>query len=671
MDKIKNFFKKASEKTANFFKTVANAIKRFAVATGGFFKRTFRSTVSFVKSAIDDNGNFSLSKSLVLILILSVWTVIYQMVAQSFNVLQLYGPILLFNIIPIFLLMLLLYFIIGKISYSFLITDTLLSVLLLINHYKIKFRDEPLTPTDFSLGKEANNILQNYDITIDGIVIVMVIFCAFSFWFALRKIKNKRPGLVVSIVGILCVIAASFGVYGLVYKNTRIYNTLLSDLGIYHEATVVSSKGLVYSLINDTNVMKYTKDETYSAEYAQQILDRYPKNTLSEDTPNVVAVMCEAFTDIQDWENVEFIENPYKNINEIRKNACYGEIFVPGFGGGTSSTEFEFLTGNNTSAISPSMPTAYKTLITEPTYSIVRHFKDAGFDADAMHPGNEWFYNRRNVYSRMGFDSFTAREDWEALGYEITTKHQGYADDTISADMIISGFENHLKTNPDKGYFNFTVTIQNHGPYEDTHLVYDKEYIKRTPDMSDSEYNIINNYLGGIESADMFVKTIYDYINTLDRPTVFVFFGDHLPYLDAEENLWKELGLNISDESIEAYENKFSTDYFIIGNDAFMKQYNPSVNGEQELISANYLSVKLFRYMNVNLPQFHSFLNEMMQFAPLITKSHNGKSGTFDETFSEKQQIMLNEYKILQYRNIKDYIADDEKGEFENEESGN
>ena len=660
MDKMKNFFIKAGGRIKSTFIKTGKSLKSFFTRTGKLIKSAFVKSVAFIRNAAVDKGEFSLRNSLIIILLLSVWTVIYQMIAQSFNVHQLYGPILLFNIIPIFLVMLLMYFIIGKISYSFIVTNTLLSVLLLVNHYKIKFRDEPLTPTDFSLGREANNILKNYDITIDGIVIVTIAVCAFSFWFVLKKIRNKRPGLWISVAGIVSVLAVSAGVYGLVYKNTRIYNALLSNLGIYHEATVVSSKGLVYSLLNNTSVMKYTKDEKYSEEFAKQILNRYPDNKLPENTPDVVAVMCEAFTDIQDWGKVEFLdENPYENINELRKNACYGEIFVPGFGGGTSSTEFEFLTGNNTSSISPSMPTAYKTLITKSTYSIARLFKDAGFDADAMHPGNGWFYNRRNVYNRMGFDSFTSREDWEEAGHEVPTIHGMYADDTVSSDMIISGFEKHLEKNAGNGYFNFTVTIQNHGPYDDTHLIYGKEYIKRVPGMTNAEYNIINNYLGGIKAADEFVKTVYDYINTLEKPTVFIFFGDHLPYLDDEENIWKELGLDIASENIEAYENKYSTDYFIIGNRAFMDEFEPSISGKQDLISANYLSVKLFQYMNIELPQFQAFLNEMMQFAPLITKSHNGKADTFDETFTEKQQIMLNEYKILQYRNIKDYNTEE------------
>lgn len=615
-------------------------------------KNFFKKIWTYIKSLFNDGGNFSLHRSLIMLLVLSVWTVLYQMTAQSFNVLQLYGPILLLNIVPIFFVMTLLYFIIGKISASFVVTNILLSILLLINHFKIKFRDEPLNTTDFSLGKETKNIIQNYDISVDGIVLLVIFVCAISFWFVIKKIKNKRPGLLVSLIGIVITASLSLGAYNVIYSNTRLYNALLSNLGIYHETTIVSSKGLVYSLLNSSTEMQYHKPDGYSVEKAKEILNRYPNNKLPDDTPNVIAIMGEAFTDMQDWENVNFEgDNPYSYYNSLKSKGCYGHIFIPGFGGGTAMSEFEFLTGNNTSAISPSMPTAYKTLITSKSYSIANDFKQLGFEAKAMHPGYPWFYNRQNVYGRLGFDSFTSRED---LTGEIPTTCN-YANDTVAAEMIINDFNRHLEESPDTGYFNFTVTIQNHGPYYDNHLVYEKEYLAKTEDMTDAEYYIINNYLSGIEAASNLLQTLYDYINTIDEPTVLLFFGDHLPFLDEEQLLYEKLGFNIDSNIPEGFENKCTTDYLIVGNKAFTRYTRPQIKGEQELVSANYLSVKLFEYMNVPLPQRQAFLKDLMAEMPLISKKHHGVAGSFKNQLTDEQKSLLNDYKILQYYNIKDY----------------
>lgn len=618
-------------------------------------KELFKKAVTYIKKIMNDNGEYSLVNSLILIFCLSCWLVVFQMTTQGFNFLQLYGPILLFNIVPIFLIMCLFYFVVGKISISYIISNTLMAVLLIINHYKIKFRDEPLTATDFSLGTEANNIIQNYDIKIDAAIIFVILFCSVSFWFVAKNIKNKRPKLLTSLIGIIVCCTLGVTANFTIYKKTNIYAGLLSNLGIFHESKLVSSKGLVYSLLNSSKTMKYQAPEGYTKESAKEILNRYPKPVPTENTPNVIAVMSEAFEDIQDWGNVRFTnENPYSYFNYLKSIGAYGEILVPGFGGATAVSEFEFLTGNNTSAISSSLPTAYKTLITQDTYSIVRRFKELGYTADAMHPGYPWFYNRQNVYKRMGFDSFTSKEDLEGEIPSINT----YAMDTVSAEMIINAYSKHLEENPDKGYFNFLVTIQNHGPYNDNKLVYEKEYISKDAGLTDEEYYVINNYLGGIKDNNMFMKTIYEYINTLSQPTVFIIFGDHLPSLDSENQLFGKLGLDIESNTYEAFENKFKTPYVIVGNRAYLRHNRPSIRGNQGTVSANYLPIKLFQYMNMELDPFLAFSKEMMEYAPIISTKHIGTSAGFDEQLPEEFNKTLNEFKQLQYYNIKDYAID-------------
>ncbi|MEE1043408.1 MAG: LTA synthase family protein [Clostridia bacterium] len=615
-------------------------------------KNLFQNIAKQINLIFDDKGIFNLPRFVILIFILSLWTIVFQMVAQNFNIMQLYPPILLFNIIPVFLVICLLYFITGKIAISYVVTNILLGILLVINHYKIKFRDEPLRASDFSLGNEATNIIQNYSIKPDIIIVVMIIFIVVSFWFVLKKIKNKRPNFILSLTGIIITSVIAITCNQTIYANTKTYDKLLSSLGIFHESTIVSCKGLIYTLLNDAHTTKYQPPEGYSREKVDELLGSYQTPEYTGKMPNVIAVMCEAYADIQDWENIKFTgDSPYQYINYMKRRGCYGSIVVPGFAGATATTEFEFLTGNNTSAISPTMPTAYKTHINGNVNSIVRYFKDMGYEAVSMHPGYPWFYNRQNVYLRMGFDSFMSKDDLEGDVPNINT----YALDTVASDMIIKDYERHLREAPDKGYFSFTVTIQNHGPYDDDELRYETEYVSKDCGLTDEEYYIINNYLGGIKAANDFIKVIYKYINTLDEPTVFIIFGDHLPYLDAEEKIYEKLGLDIASNSFDAYINRYSTDYFIIGNDAYTDKNKPSVRGKQKLISANYLSLKLFQYMNMEFPPFHSFLYDMMQYAPILSKQHNGTGEGFEEQLPEEFNEIYKNYKILQYYNLKEY----------------
>ena len=101
--------------------------------------------------------------------------------------------------------------------------------------------------------------------------------------------------------------------------------------------------------------------------------------------------------------------------------------------------------------------------------------------------------------------------------------------------------------------------------------------------------------------------------------------------------------------------NRYSTDYIIVGNEAYLKSNIPTINGKQSIISSNYLSVKLMKYMNMKLPQFQLFLNDMMQIAPIISRQHNGTSADFGEEMPEEFNKMYEDYKTLQYYNLNDY----------------
>ncbi len=627
-------------KIKDFFKKIISLLSPFKSSTGEGYNSDIK---------------LSVKNSLIALLIFSLYITLFQFVVQGFNWWYFCGPVFL-NFLVIFLVCCFLYFTTGKFSWTFSISTTVMSILLTINHYKIRFRDEPLTTADFSLGKEAGNIVKGYslvpDITIIFILIVLVAVVAWS----ILKVRNKRPDIKVSVIALLLTVALSSVLYAAVYTNTNIYNSFHSHKVLYKKTGVAAAQGLVYSLINDISNTTYEVPEGYSTEKAIDTLKRYPDFQLSNNTPNVIAVMCEAYADVQEWENVSFSDdnNPYEYFNYLKTIGCYGKIFVPGFGGATAVTEFEFLTGNNTSAISTSMPTAYNSIITNDVFSITRIFKDMDYHTSAIHPGEPWFYNRQNVYPRMGFDTFASLKD---LPKDIEKINGSYAMDYITSDMIINDYNNYLNNNSNKGYFNFTVTIQNHGPYSNKYMYYDTEYIPKShAGLTEDEYYIINNYLGGVKDADTFMKTIYEYINTLDEPTVFIIFGDHLPYLDTEEQIYKKLGYNIDENTHQSHINKHTTDYLIVGNNAFMDNYTPVVNGKQEtLISSNYLAIKLFEYMDMPLHPYFAFKKELMQYAPVLSASFNGYAGDTEVQLPEKFNELYKELKYLQYYNIREY----------------
>ena len=122
--------------------------------------------------------------------------------------------------------------------------------------------------------------------------------------------------------------------------------------------------------------------------------------------PNIVMIMSEAFSDISNSESINFDEygDPLEFYNKFinRDDVISGHIVVPNFGGGTSDTEFDVLTGCSTKYIDSSQ-VSYN-FIRKPMEAMPRLLKNIGYDTLAIHPGYGWFYNRTNVYKNKGFD---------------------------------------------------------------------------------------------------------------------------------------------------------------------------------------------------------------------------------------------------------------------------
>lgn len=600
------------------------------------------------------NSNMKLFLTLV---IMSCFSVGFQALMQNGRVIWGYisyitSPIIiLFNFIPIFCLMLFVFGITNSIRTSFVVTNIPLSVFLIINEFKILFRDEPFKPSDFSLIGEATNMLENYTISVSPKVIIMTLIMILSIVFVIVFIRNTKFDWGKRIFNIAISLAIFLPALFFGYKNYDVYESVRIKGNIYHESNVFANKGFIYSFLSTMTGLTYQKPEGYSADKAEEILSEYPVSD-DEKLPNVIAIMSEAFFDLQQAENLEFVPgmNPLEKLNQIRESSMYGYIFVPGFAGGTSHTEFEFLCASNISLIDSSMPTVYKSYINSDTYGLAAEFKSNGYETVAIHPGHPWFYNRLNVYKYMGFDEFITAQDLP----EDVEKTNYYISDSVLSELIINSYEKHLKENPDKGYFNHNVTIQNHGPYPQKSSRKPARIV-HPAGMSNSDYNILENYASNLYDAVQLLDEVIKYTDSIDVPTVVVFFGDHLPYLDSEYNDYQTIGYNISGSDAESVIRQHSTPFIIRGNEAFTKSFPQAKGGDAGLISSNFLAAKMLEYIGADMSPYMRFVKELSRDVSVIANDFYIENGVFEDNASEELQKKLKDYQILQYYNINDY----------------
>ena len=437
------------------------------------------------------------------------------------------NPRLLFlNSIPVALFMAILFFVTNNAVLSSSITGTVFIVSSVANFQKIILRQDPFIPNDIFIIREAFGIIKNfppkqlifYSSVLAAFIILIIISIIF---FRTHKLKP-----VIRVIGIAAVIIISVFLNTFIYSSESLYNSFTVDGNIYFEVNQFESKGFVYSFIYKFNSLKIQRPEGYTKETFADIdssaeEEIYDNNKL----PHIIMVMGESFSDLSENEHLDFsnYSDPMENIKRLAssENSLYGHIIVPNFGGGTSNTEFDVLTG---------YPTRY--LVNDGiSYNYIRsnldaipsRLRDAGYSTLAIHPGFSWFYNRLNVYNYMGFDNFI-----HLTSFQGEEKYKGgYIADKYLTDSIIENFESHVSEN-DSPLFNFCVTIQNHGPYDEKYNEVEKMFdcdIKLT----ETEQILLNSYFMGIRDNDYEIGRLADYFSNCDEPVVLVFFGDHLP----------------------------------------------------------------------------------------------------------------------------------------------
>lgn len=566
------------------------------------------------------------------------------------------------NYLPILLFMLMLYFISSNCIFASGIPFMIFTAAAFANRTKSTLRQDPLVPSDLSVITEVKSILQNYDkiymiLAIAAVLITLAIIAlAFLFFKKSDKLTVKKR-----ILGAGGCIACFVIMFSTSYSNTELYNSYAVDGNIYFKVNQYISKGFLYSFIYDINNLKVEKPSSYNPEAFNAIDDTAESTELNDiSKPNIVMIMSEAFSDISNSESINFDEygDPLEFYNQFinRDDVISGHIVVPNFGGGTSDTEFDVLTGCSTKYIDSSQ-VSYN-FIRKPMEAMPRLLKNIGYDTLAIHPGYGWFYNRTNVYKNMGFDDFIYLEE----DFEPSTQNKGgYISDEVTTQSIIDNFENHVKNNDDP-LFEFCVTIQNHGPYEEKYENL-KTNFSTDIQLTDDEKAIYSGYFQGIDDADAQIETLVNYFESIDEPVVLIFFGDHLPGFSNGMSYFSQFRPDIDLNGNQWQQMKaYETPFFIWANDVALKTTNFSENAKNikmpvnDIISSFYLGTTVMELLDMgNISPLFGFVNELRGSLPVASSNvYMYPDGTLSDTIDESKAADIQKYKEWIYYKLFD-----------------
>jgi len=531
----------------------------------------------------------------------------------------------------------------GSLKLSLYLLSTLSLLSGLANHYIYRFRGSTLVPWDFFSLHTAASVADNYDYTPERKVLIL------AFLFLLLFLSFKYCDLTIEdnirLRIILTALSAVFFFFAYVpfiqsektVKALKVYDKLFTP------ATMTMKDGTVFAFIYDMKFLSVNRPGDYSKRSIRTSLEkdyggRFIKKPVSNaDTPNIIVIMCEAFSDPAVASGFTANEDfmPYIRSLMDDENVTSGYLHVSVKGGNTPNTEFEYLTGNSM-AFLPNGSIPFQQFIKKEIDALPAYLSSRGYHSVAMHPYKSTGWCRDEVYPLLGF------EEMYFIDY-FKKRNPGYMRKYISDETLFREIINLYKENgTETPLFSFNVTMQNHSEYSGS----PEDYPGNIKVDGLSGDTALEHYLSLQKITDSAFKSFISYFDSISDPTVIVFFGDHQAADHVVEPLWQlngKTGSNLTDE-----ENRLR--YKV----PFLIWTNYEYEGEKDLdISANFLGNLTLKAAGTDICGYRAFLSEQYKKTPVVSAVHTVSEDGTDRD-NDINDPVLQKYRRYQYYELFD-----------------
>ncbi len=512
----------------------------------------------------------------------------------------------------------------NRVRLAVTISNTALFAFAFIDYMVISFRGSEIKFSDIYSIRTAASVVSQYRVVFTSRVNYVLVL-AFAIFFVLwitrithRSKKNQLP----RITSLLCMGLCLFTVSECM-NNSGNYMQLWASDGVKYN-------GLTYNFLIEARDSRVIPPDDYSDERAEKILSEYKATDSNADTPNIIVIMSEAFSNLEVLGEFTTSSDPLEFYRTLGENCTKGYALSSVFGGNTATSEWEFLTGN-TQAFLPYGSVAYQQYIKNEAEGVVSIMNDNGYTTVAMHPYRAAGWRRNVVYDIMGFDEVYFEDDLSD-----DKRVRGFVSDETLFSDIINRFEN--KKEGEK-LFTFAITMQNHGGYE--FGGFPSEVTVEGMDILSTD-----QYLTLLAESDRALRGLISYFEEAREDTMIVFFGDHQPTLSSS---FYSAVMGASESEFLPTMNKYKVPFVIWTN------YD-SPEEEIELTSLNFLSTIMMKKAGIGLTPYFSYLDSLRERIPVISffayysradeelrRVSNAENGELD---------IINEYKTVQYYNI-------------------
>ncbi|MBB6184460.1 LTA synthase family protein [Oleiagrimonas soli] len=441
------------------------------------------------------------------------------------------------NAVPGLLLALLLLFAIRKAILAFLLAFGAEALLYGVNALKVANLGSPLMPADFQMvgqmGDGGGELLSGYlphsvgpYLLIAAAIALLVALIRYEPPLLQKRARRTRLVGGAATVALLGTLLAGASAWSVIYSRTAL------GMQPWSAKATARHTGLVSSLMLFRLQYSAGRDKPNVADALQMMASYDPAIQRAKHTdnaaadndgkPDIVVILSESFFDPTILNGYPKGTDFMPNLRRLAKHGVSGEMHSPTFGGGTIRTEFEVLTGLPLRYF-PDIQFPYLQIHAKSIPGIVHLLKDNGYQTLAVHGGEAGFWNRVTAFKALGFDKFIAQDQFPAND---AVQDGKYMSDKSFTDEL-------LRQLPDDGPPRFVlgISIEAHGPYDQDYGIDTKvrDAIPVPPSITGSARTQLQNYIYHIRHADQQLGRLADTLAKRKRPTLIVFFGDHLP----------------------------------------------------------------------------------------------------------------------------------------------
>ncbi|MBQ9000078.1 MAG: LTA synthase family protein [Clostridium sp.] len=498
-------------------------------------------------------------------------------------------------------------------------------ILSLVNSILVKTRGTPLTKYDLYMTKEGLELSKEYLSSGDlrNYIFIIMTILLLMFLFIIKSKKSKKINL------------SNWGI------SLLLCTCLLNVFSVDTTNKDASDIGFVNYFFNNIKSQDAKKPLNYNKDIIDEIKnnieDGYNENDKDNKNikPNIIAVQLESFFDPKTLTSVELNQNPIPYFDELREKFSHGYVNVPAFGGGTIRSEFEFLTAINLDAFTEGVMPNNTFLRHKEVSNIPYLLKNIGYSTHFLHNYIGDFYRRNEAYKSLGFDTFTSQELMpDSSSNPLSIKE--------SKDEVFIRDISNIITNEKDSTFIFAATAQLHSPY-DSDDVTNKNDIYATEIYPTRALREVNNYVNEIKTVDDVIKGLVEELETINEPTIAIFYSDHLPYMDLPYGddlysvpyvVWDNIGLDRDIKNIEL--SDLMLDYLV--------KTNIDIGNLTNLYKKYYGSDKYKEYkelINYDISFGNNYIKEIK-----FKKNNNMKIGYNDIRVKESTKLSEGKYLI-------------------------